>query len=92
MKKLLPILLILFALIGNSQVLVYPANYTLGNYGFNFNGTDNEVLLDVSQVQGETGGFIEVYFKTSSTAPYLTILGLTGNAGSFRVRIFGVNG
>ena len=69
MKKLLPILLILFALIGNGQALVYPANYTLGNYCFQGNGTSNYIVLSpyAGNFDGYSNGVIEFdYIGVSS--------------------------
>jgi len=62
MKKLLPILLILFALIGNSQDFVYPANYTLGNYCFQGNGTSNYINTG-QKIVGRTAMSFDFYYK-----------------------------
>jgi len=78
MKKLLTILLILFALIGNSQVLVYPANYTLGNYCFQGDGANNYIEdnngLDVYSFIQNTNIFtISVWIKIDNLANRQTI-------------------
>ena len=77
MKKLLPILLILFALIGNGQALVYPANYTLGNYCFNESGDDyiedNNGLDVYSFIQNTNIFTISLWIKIDNLANRQTI-------------------